>query len=334
MEERRYDFCTECRKKTKYELKKVPVKRMVREKSHTFWLTEAFCVECGGEMGVPGLLDRNAQEMDAQYREAEGIISRTDIEKLLKMYHIGKAPLSLALGFGEVTIGRYLAGQIPSKEYSDVMKNALSSTKSMETLLEENRKRVGESAYQKAMKAIQELNQVFSAVSPKLRMVISHLFSRMEEVTPLMLQKLLYYIQGIHQTLYGTDIFQERCEAWVHGPVYRNVYTLFKDFRYSPIEDERFSLLEECGNPLSDTEKEVIDLVVDTFGVYSGKTLESITHREEPWAEARKGYLDWEHSSQIISEESIRQYFETIHARFQIGTEDGIKRYIAYMLSR
>ena len=42
-----------------------------------------------------------------------------DIERLMKLYNIGKAPLSLALGFGEVTITCYLAGQVPSKEYSD-----------------------------------------------------------------------------------------------------------------------------------------------------------------------------------------------------------------------
>ena len=50
-----------------------------------------------------------------------------DIERLMKIYKIGKAPLSLALGFGEVTIPRYLEGQVPSKEYSDIMKTALSS---------------------------------------------------------------------------------------------------------------------------------------------------------------------------------------------------------------
>lgn len=39
----------------------------------------------------------------------------------------GKALLSLALGFGEVTIPRYLEGQVPSKEYSGVVRAALAS---------------------------------------------------------------------------------------------------------------------------------------------------------------------------------------------------------------
>ena len=57
----------------------------------------------------------------------------------MKIYKIGKAPLSLALGFGEVTIPRYLEGQVPSKEYSDVVKVALSSPAFMKQKLMENR---------------------------------------------------------------------------------------------------------------------------------------------------------------------------------------------------
>lgn len=45
------------------------------------------------------------------------------------------APLSLALGFGEVTIARYLEGQIPSKQYSNIMRLALTLPAYMKKLL-------------------------------------------------------------------------------------------------------------------------------------------------------------------------------------------------------
>ena len=79
---------------------------------------------------------------DERYRTAEGLISIDDIERLMKIYKIGKAPLSLALGFGEVTIPRYLEGQVPSKEYSDIMKTALSSSAYMMQKLMENREKL------------------------------------------------------------------------------------------------------------------------------------------------------------------------------------------------
>ena len=39
----------------------------IREKEYTFEITAAFCNECGGEMGIPGLMDYNIKEIDEQY---------------------------------------------------------------------------------------------------------------------------------------------------------------------------------------------------------------------------------------------------------------------------
>ena len=102
-EKGRRDFCIECRKETEYLLQKRDIVKIIRDKEYIFGITVAICAECGKEMSVPGLIDKNVQEIDEQYRAAEGLVSMDDIEKLMKIYKIGKAPLSLALGFGEVT---------------------------------------------------------------------------------------------------------------------------------------------------------------------------------------------------------------------------------------
>ena len=141
-EKGRRDFCIECRKETEYLLQKRDIVKIIRDKEYIFGITVAICAECGKEMSVPGLIDKNVQEIDEQYRAAEGLVSMDDIEKLMKIYKIGKAPLSLALGFGEVTIPRYLEGQIPSKEYSDIVKAALASPAYMKRKLMENRKKM------------------------------------------------------------------------------------------------------------------------------------------------------------------------------------------------
>ena len=75
----------------------------------------------------------------------------------MKIYKIGKGPLSLALGFGEITVTRYLDGQIPSKEYSDIMKAALSSPAYMKEKLQENRDKIAPTAYKKSMEAAIQL---------------------------------------------------------------------------------------------------------------------------------------------------------------------------------
>lgn len=246
----RKDFCTECRRETSYTLKKIKINQTIREKEYTFEITAAFCNECGGEMGIPGLMDYNVKEMDEQYRKAEEIITVEDINRLMKLYNIGKAPLSLALGFGEVTTTRYLAGQVPSKEYSDIMLHALASASYMKELLDQNREKIGETAYKKAYTAATQLENLYVAVPVELLAVIAYIFSALHEVTPLTLQKLLYYIQGNYVAIYDKPLFDAPCEAWVHGPVYRNVYNLFRDFKYNPIDDDRFVPLKESALPL------------------------------------------------------------------------------------
>lgn len=330
-ERRRTDFCIECRNETEYVLQKRRIVRMIRDREYSFEITMAICSECGEEMSIPGLIDRNVQEIDEQYRWTEGIVTVKDIERLMKLYKIGKGPLSLALGFGEVTIPRYLEGQIPSKEYSDIIKSALSSPAFMREKLAGNREKLTDAAYKKAMAAAEGLEVLF-CVSEKMLGVIACIFEELEEVTPLMLQKLLYFIQGIYSALYGKPLFEEDCRAWVHGPVYPEVYTLFRDFKYNPIDDVRFGLLKGTDDVLTEEERDVIDRVVNTFGIYGGKVLERITHNEGPWKSARKGYGDQVPSSELVSKDSIRKYYESVNEVYGVGSEEGVREYIRHML--
>ena len=119
------------------------------------------------------------------------------------------------------------------------------------------------------MNAAKEVEPLF-ALSEKMLLTISYIFKKAEEVTPLALQKMLYFIQGIYMVLFGVELFSEECEAWAHGPVFKDVYEVFKSFKYNPIDDTRFSMLQNRFNELSDNEKRVIDLVVESFGMYSG----------------------------------------------------------------
>lgn len=327
----RIDFCTICRKNTEYTLQKQNITKTIKDKQYTFSITSAICNECGEEINIPGLIDKNIQEIDEQYRIYEGIVSIGDIEKLMKIYKIGKAPLSLTLGFGEVTITRYLSGQIPSKEYSDIIKAALSSPSYMKNKLDENKDKIASAAYKKSMDAATQLENLFS-VSDEMLRVISYIFEKLEEVTPLMLQKLLYFIQGVSYAVNKKPMFPENCQAWIHGPVYPEVYDMFRDFKYNPIEDARFTIFDKAEYNLTSDEQKIIDLVVNTFGEYSGKMLERITHVETPWIIARKGYAENIPSNEVISMESIKSYYLEKNEIYNFSSEDGLKKYIKEFL--
>lgn len=330
-EKGRIDFCTVCRKSTEYTLQKRNIIKTIKDKEYVFGITSAVCNECGEEMSIPGLIDKNIKEVDEQYRTYEGIVSIYDIEKLMEIYKIGKGPLSLALGFGEVTITRYLSGQIPSKEYSDVIRAALSSPTYMKKKLYQNKDKIASAAFNKSMDAAVQIENLFS-VSNKMLRVISYVFEKLEEVTPLMLQKLLYFIQGVSYARNSKPMFSENCQAWVHGPVYPEVYDMFRDFKYNPIEDARFAIFEGTEDELTEDERKVIDLVVNTFGEYGGKVLEKITHSETPWKNARRGYGDNIPSNEPLPMESIKLYYVEKNAIYDFSSEDGLRKYIREIL--
>jgi hypothetical protein len=66
--------------------------------------------------------------------------------------------------------------------------------------------------------------------------------------------------------------------------------------------------------------------------MYSGKTLEKITHSESPWIDARKECLPGEPSNELISKESIKEYFSDVAREYKIDSVDGINKYISSRL--
>ena len=325
--ERKVDFCTQCRKETTYQLRRKIIQKVIKDKEYEFEIMVAVCEECDEEMDIPGLTDINIKKIDEQYRKAEGLVSVDDIQKIMDIYNIGKAPLSIALGFGEITITRYLAGQIPSKEYSDIIKKSLSSPNYMIKLLNENAEKMGETAYKKSLQAAEKIAGLF-CVSEKMLLTISYIFEQIQEITPLALQKILYFIQGIYMVLFGEPLYKEDCMAWVHGPVYEEVYDLFKDFKYNPIEDNRFAIFKERFEELSEQEKKVIDLVINSFGKYSGKVLEKITHNESPWKNARTDYESLQPSRELIGKDDIKKYFSQVAEEYGVDTVEKLNCYI------
>ena len=79
-------------------------------------------------------------------------------------------------------------------------------------------------AYKKAIKAAKEIAGMF-CMSDKMLLTISYIFEQMQEVTPLALQKILYFIQGIYMVMFDKPLYKEDCMAWVHG--YMKKYMIY-----------------------------------------------------------------------------------------------------------
>jgi uncharacterized phage-associated protein len=102
-------------------------------------------------------------------------------------------------------------------------------------------------------------------------------------MTHLKLQKLLYYCQGFSIALLGRPLFENKIEAWQHGPVVVDVYHEFKQY-------ENGIILPPCAygdvSKLTKEEKAMIDDVYEVYGGYSASRLRNLTHSEKPWIDA------------------------------------------------
>jgi len=126
-------------------------------------------------------------------------------------------------------------------------------------------------------------------------------------ITPLKLQKILYYAQGYYLAIHDEELFPEEFEAWAHGPVNEEIYNKYRDYGYQSIPEPEYEIKEFS--------KELIDYLTDiwaTFGIYDGKYLEEQTHKEKPWIIARKGYEPGQRCNEIITKESMKEYFKEV----------------------
>jgi uncharacterized phage-associated protein len=123
-------------------------------------------------------------------------------------------------------------------------------------------------------------------------------------------QKLLYYIQAWHLAFYGEPACDSDFEAWIHGPVNREIYDLYKENKYLYSEMNIEDIKD--ANVAIDLDPEMkfhIDTILDSYAKFSATQLETMTHQEEPWIEARKGFAPNEKCTKVIRQETIQNYF-------------------------
>jgi len=324
-------FCEQCRKDVDYSVDSVPMKGVLKGEEYSYIGKQTVCAECGSEVYVAVIEDENLIALYDVYRQMHGIISLEKVLEIPQKYNIGKRPLSLLLGWGEMTFTRYCDGDMPTKQYSDVMLRIYDEPAYYFSILEGNKENLkSQNAYEKSKRTTLDLLGQQKTVGSKVDEVVNYILFRCEDITPLALQKALYYIQGFYYAFMDTFLFADDCEAWVHGPVYREIYNRYSSYRFDPIEGD----LEFDASMFTDSEKAVIESVIQNLCCYSGKTLEWFTHSETPWLKTRDNLPADAHSSRIIIKELIGEYFSAVKQKYNMLTPSDIENYSAVMFSR
>ncbi|MDR1426209.1 MAG: DUF4065 domain-containing protein [Bifidobacteriaceae bacterium] len=138
--------------------------------------------------------------------------------------------------------------------------------------------------------------------------VAAYILTRTGEITTMKLHKLTYYAQAWHLAWDGLPIFAEPIEAWRNGPVIPELYRQHKG---------TFTVCEwPSGDPsrLTEAERETVDVMLKGYGDLPPSRLSQLTHREDPWVEARHG-LQWaERGNNPISLDTMQDYYGSLIA--------------------
>jgi uncharacterized phage-associated protein len=143
------------------------------------------------------------------------------------------------------------------------------------------------------------------------------------DLTPLKLQKLLYYCQAWSLVFRNSPLFIDRIEAWVHGPVVPRVYHKYKEFGCSPISGHRSLKSSATADVLK-----ILEKVLKSYGRKNGRFLEHLTHSELPWKLARKGLEPMQKSQRVISLDWMKSYYSSF------ADSDNIEKAIILALNK
>lgn len=134
---------------------------------------------------------------------------------------------------------------------------------------------------------------------------------KIDDITPVKLQKLLFFAQGWHLALTDLPLIDEQFEFWPYGPVAPTAYFAFKDFSGNPIEGPAVKYLlsdwthaepviPDLESDFEGTAEEreyarnLLARVLDIYGRFSATKLSNMSHAAgSPWDRVRS---DWKGS--------------------------------------
>jgi uncharacterized phage-associated protein len=146
-----------------------------------------------------------------------------------------------------------------------------------------------------------------------------------KKLTPMQIQKLVYFAHGWNLAIRNEPLIDERVEAWQFGPVIPSLYHEFKTFGGSPVTSHaldidwatfkafRPTIESQAATENNQFTIRLLDRIWKQYGSLSGAQLSSLTHQAgTPWVRAREEFGEVRNVD--IPDLWIRDYFLKVAA--------------------
>lgn len=137
--------------------------------------------------------------------------------------------------------------------------------------------------------------------------VAKYILQQLGEISAMKLEKLVYYCQVWSLVWDERSMFPEHIEAWASGPVAPALYDKHRG---------KFTI-NECNFP-GDPDKldkdaiDTVDAVLKFYGQKTAQWLSDLTHREDPWVNARRGLPDGAICQNEITLAAMDEYYSSL----------------------
>jgi uncharacterized phage-associated protein len=138
--------------------------------------------------------------------------------------------------------------------------------------------------------------------------VAKYILETRGSTTSMKLQKLVYYAQAWSLVWDEEPLFNEPIEAWINGPVVPALYEIHKGMYKVDVQN----IPGGDSSLLSKNQKDTINRVLNYYGDKNPQWLIDLTHLEDPWKNARNGQPQDARGNQVISLESMSEYYSSI----------------------
>jgi uncharacterized phage-associated protein len=137
--------------------------------------------------------------------------------------------------------------------------------------------------------------------------VARYILEQSGKMSTMKLQKLCYYAQAWSLVWDDLPLFEQDFHAWENGPVCKELFHKTQGKYLVSAEDE-----DGGENNLTEEQKDTINAVLEHYSPHNAQWLSQLTHMEKPWNEARKGVCVGAHCDNIITKESIAEYYGSL----------------------
>lgn len=303
-------------------------KAKVKDLEVEFTEKVAICKETEKEIYLRELEIENDITLYDLYKKEKGLLQSFEIRNIRAKYNLNQKDFSKIIGLGEITIHRYENGTIQTDANDSIIRLS-DNPENMETLADKNKKKVNHAIYKELLERIEQLklyykhkiaqfnkkeicNMDFETLhvetiaektielyNNKVKSLVNEFHTDVPKITNLELQKLLYYIQGLSLFVFDKAAFNEELYAWEYGPIVYEIYSKYKKYKSHEID-------VTCNKIISNGLEKIIEIVVDSYGKYTGRQLINLTHDEEPWLNTPK--------NNKINIALIEDYFKKVYS--------------------